>query len=112
MTARCPCHGVPYPWCTEYRSRPDWDVLVMEHPAQGHLPPVGPDNIPHRGAATRGGSYECDADCPGWHQGVVTHAPDFGDCAICGDPYQAGELVAKMPLPTFGQDYGHANGVC
>jgi acyl-CoA reductase-like NAD-dependent aldehyde dehydrogenase len=54
------------------------------------------------------GAVQCLTDCRGWHEGVLTGAPAAGTCAVCGEPYVAGEMVAKMPLPAWGRPYAHA----
>lgn len=86
------------------------DILTMRHPAQGTgaIPPIGPDDVPHRGTGFPDGTYVCDQDCPGWHDGVIVQAPRAGECGICGDTYFPGEQVAKLPLPTYGRPYAHS----
>lgn len=109
MIDHCQCHGKPLSWCPQYRVRPVADILLLRHPAQGTgvIPPVGPDDIPHRGTGFPDGSYTCDWDCPGWHDGTVVHAPEDGMCGVCGDPYCDGELVVKLPMPCLGFPYAH-----
>lgn len=105
----CQCHSQPLPWCPTPPGTSITDILTMQHPAQGTgtLPGIGPDGTPHRGTGYQDGSYECAADCEGWHDGVVISAPHEGECAVCGEPYVEGEQVAKMPLPVYGHPYAH-----
>lgn len=106
----CSCHGQPLTWCPRHKGRPVVDILTLQHPAQGTgaLPPIGPDDVPHRGTAFLDGTYVCDRDCPGWHAGTVVQVDRGGNCGICGDTYFPGEQVVKLPLPAYGFPYSHA----
>jgi hypothetical protein len=105
---RCLCHGKPAAWCPGAAGFTSEQLLSGDTLGKyGPMPEIGPDDRPHRGTASPGGGYECDADCPGWHDGVIVPAPGSGVCAVCGGQYGPADLVAKMPLPCWGAPYAH-----
>jgi hypothetical protein len=41
-------------------------------------------------------------------EGVCFHAHHDGVCGICGERFEPGALIVRLPAPTWATPYGHA----